>query len=64
MPAQESRTATKTRTLLSETPQAVSVVTRKLIEDEVKKAAVFAKELGTGKIVARTGQPERAKVLA
>ena len=32
--AQESRTATKTRTLLLETPQAVSVVTRKLIEDE------------------------------
>ncbi len=34
--AQESRTATKTRTLLLETPQAVSVVTRKLIEDEGK----------------------------
>ena len=32
--APESRTATKTRTLLLETPQAVSVVTRKLIEDE------------------------------
>jgi len=32
--AQDSRTATKTRTLLLETPQAVSVVTRKLIEDE------------------------------
>ena len=32
--AQESRTATKTRILLLETPQAVSVVTRKLIEDE------------------------------
>jgi len=32
--AQETRTATKTRTLLLETPQAVSVVTRKLIEDE------------------------------
>jgi len=32
--AQGSRTATKTRTLLLETPQAVSVVTRKLIEDE------------------------------
>ena len=32
--ARESRTATKTRTLLLETPQAVSVVTRKLIDDE------------------------------
>ena len=32
--AQESRIATKTRTLLLETTQAVSVVTRKLIEDE------------------------------
>ena len=32
--APETRTATKTRTLLLETPQAVSVVTRKLIEDE------------------------------
>jgi catecholate siderophore receptor len=32
--AQETRTATKTRTLLLETPHAVAVVTRKLIEDE------------------------------
>ena len=32
--ARESRTATKTRTLLLETPQALSVVTRKLIDDE------------------------------
>jgi outer membrane receptor protein involved in Fe transport len=35
--AQESRTATKTRTLLLETPQAVSVITRKLIKTKESK---------------------------